>query len=73
MESMRGNLRITRKILISKRPYSVMERTSRVYHPFVTTVPKVRIKAMFFCLGHNLFNLLPFMKKGTVANVISVD
>ncbi|MEM4066883.1 MAG: hypothetical protein QXV17_08485 [Candidatus Micrarchaeaceae archaeon] len=41
-----------------------MKRTSRGDHTFITTVPRVRVKATFYCVGHNLFNLLPFTKKG---------
>ncbi|MEM4091256.1 MAG: hypothetical protein QXQ46_11060 [Thermoplasmatales archaeon] len=73
MVSIRRNTRITRKILMSKRPYSVIKRTFRGDHTFVTTVPRVRIKAMFLCLGHNLFNVLSLIKKGTVANAIAVN
>ncbi|MEM3193009.1 MAG: hypothetical protein QW292_13190 [Candidatus Parvarchaeota archaeon] len=73
IESIRSNLRITRKRSRGERPYSVMKRTFRGDHTFVTTVPRVRVKAMFLCLGHNLFNLLSLMKKGTVANAIAVD
>ncbi len=70
IESVRRNLRITRKRSRGERPYSVMKRTFRGNHTFVTTVPRVRVKAMFMCLGHNLFNLLSLVKKGRVAKAI---
>ena len=46
IESIRRNLRITRKRSRGERPYSVMKRTFRGGHTFVTTVPRVRLKAM---------------------------
>ena len=35
-----------------------MKRTFHGGHVIVTTIPRVRVKAMFMGLGHNLFNLL---------------
>ena len=58
IESIRRNLRITRKRSRGERPYSVMKRTFRGGHTYVTTVPRVRVKAMFMCLGH-YFSLVP--------------
>ncbi|MCW6157987.1 MAG: hypothetical protein LVQ63_00670 [Thermoplasmatales archaeon] len=46
IESIRRNLRITRKRSRGERPYSVMKRTFRGNHTFVTTVPRVRVKAV---------------------------
>ena len=46
IESIRRNLRITRKKSRGERPYSVMKRTFHGGHTFVTTVPRVRVKAM---------------------------
>ncbi|MEM0159834.1 MAG: hypothetical protein QW393_03705 [Candidatus Micrarchaeaceae archaeon] len=66
-ESKRRNLRITRKRSSGERSSSVMKRTFRRDHTFVTTVLRVRVKAMFLCLGHNLLNLLSLMKKCTVS------
>ena len=70
IESIRRNLRITRKRSRGERPYSVMKRTFRGGHTYVTTVPRVRVKAMFLCLGHNLFNLLSLKRKGMIAYAI---
>ena len=44
IESIRRNLRITRKRSRGERLYSVMKRTFRGGHTFVTTVPRVRVK-----------------------------
>ena len=46
IESIRRNLRITGKRSRGERPYSVMKRTFRGGRTFVTTVPRVRVKAM---------------------------
>ena len=70
IESIRRNIRITRKRSRGERPYSVMKRTFRGGHTFVTTVPRVRVKAMFMCLGHNLFNLLSLKRRGRIAPAI---
>jgi hypothetical protein len=48
----------------------VMKRTFRGGHTFVTTVPRVRVKSMFMCLGHNLFNLLPLKRRGKIAHAV---
>ena len=72
-ESIRRNLRITRKRSRGERPYSVMKRTFHGNHTFVTTVPRVRVKAMFMCLGHNLFNLLPLTRRGKIATAIAIS
>ena len=63
IESIRSDLRITRKRSRGERPYSVLKRTFRGGHTYVTTVPRVRVKAMFLCLGHNLFNLLSLTRR----------
>ncbi len=73
IESIRRNLRITRKRSRGERPYSVMKRTFRGNHTFVTTVPRVRVKAMFMCLGHNLFNLLSLIRRGKIAAAIPIN
>ena len=46
IESIRRNLRITKKRSRGERPYSVMKRTFHGDHTYVTTVPRVRVKAM---------------------------
>ena len=71
MESIRMNLRIASKRSRGERPYSVMKRTFRGGRTFVTTVPRVRVKAMFMCLGHNLFYLLPLTRRRKVAAAIA--
>ncbi len=67
MQSIRRNLRITRKRSRGERPYSIIKRTFHGGHVFVTTIPRVRVKAMFMCLGHNLFNLLSLKRRGKIA------
>jgi IS5 family transposase len=73
IESIRRNLRIARKRSRGERPYSVMKRIFRGGHTFVTTVPRVRVKAMFMCLGHNLFNLLSLERRGKIASAIAIS
>ena len=73
IESIRRNLRITRKRSRGERPYSVMKKTFRGGHTYVTTVPRVRVKAMFLCLGHNLFNLLSLKRRGKIAAAIAIS
>ena len=55
---------ITRKRSRGERPYSVIKRIYYGGHVFVTTVPRVRVKAMFMCLGHNPFQLVVPQKEG---------
>ena len=73
IESIRRNLRITRKRSRGERPYSVMKRAFRGGHTYVTTVPRVRVKAMFLCLGHNLFNLLSLTRRGKIAAATAIS
>jgi IS5 family transposase len=73
IESIRRNFRITRKRSRGERPYSVMKGTFNGDHTFVTTVPRVRVKAMFMCLGRNLFNLLSLKRRGKIATAIAVS
>ena len=54
VENIRRNMRITRKRSRGERPYSVIKTVFHGGHAFVTTVPRVRFKCMFMCLGHNL-------------------
>ena len=63
-------LRITRKRSRGERPYSVMKRTFRGGHTFITTVPRVMVKTTFLCLGHNLFNLLSLERRWKIAYAI---
>ena len=73
IESIKRNLRITRKRSRGERPYSVMKRAFRGGRAYVTTVPRVRVKAMFMCLGHNLFNLQSLKRRGKIASAIEVS
>ncbi len=36
-------------------------------HVFVTTVPRVRVKNMLMCLGHNLICMIGMKWKGMIA------
>ena len=67
MESIRRNMRITRKRSMGERPYSVIKTIFHGGHVFVTTVPRVRVKNMFACLGHNLMCMIRMKKKGVIA------
>ena len=40
---------------------------------YVTTVPRVRVTAMFPCLGHNLFNLLSLTRRGKIAAATAIS
>ena len=73
IQSIRRNIRITRKRSRGERPYSVMKRAFHGGHTFVTTVSRVRVKAMFMCLGHNLFNLLSLKRRGKIASAIPIS
>ena len=53
VESVRRNMRITRKRSRGERPYLVIKTIFHGGHVFVTTIPRVRLKCMFMCLGHN--------------------
>ena len=39
----------------------------------MTVVPRVRVKAMFMCLGHNLFNLLSLTNWKKIAAAIAIS
>jgi IS5 family transposase len=67
VESIRRNKRITRKRSRGERPYSVIKTIFHGGHVFVTTVPRVRVKCMFMCLGHNLMCMIRVKKKGIIA------
>jgi len=67
VESIRRNMRITRKRSRGERPYSVIKTIFHGGHVFVTTVPRVRVKCMFMCLGHNLMCMIRMKKKGMIA------
>ena len=67
VESIRRNMRITRKRSRGERPYSVIKTIFHGGHVFVTTIPSVRVKNMFMCLGHNLMCMISMKKKGMIA------
>jgi IS5 family transposase len=67
VESIRRNMRITRKRSRGERPYSVMKTIFHGGHIFVTTIPRVRLKCMFLCLGHNLMCMIRMEKKEMIA------
>jgi len=67
VESIRHNMRMTRKRSRGEKQYSVMKTIFNYVHVFVTTVPRVRVKCMFMCLGHNLMCMIRMKKKGMIA------
>ena len=67
VESIRRNMRITRKRSRGERPYSVMKTIFHDGHMFVTTVARVRVKCMFMCPGHNFMCMIRMKKKGMIA------
>ena len=67
IESIRRNIRITRKRSRGERPYSVIKTIFHGGHVFVTTIPRVRVKNMFACLGHNLVCMIGMKKKAVIA------
>ena len=67
VESIRRNMRITEKRPRGERPYSVIKSTFHGGHVFVTTVPRVRVKCMFMCIGHNLMCMIRMKKDGMTA------
>ncbi|WP_393971617.1 hypothetical protein OXIME_000187 [Oxyplasma meridianum] len=67
IESIRRNLRITRKRSRGERPYSVIKGIFHGGHIFVTTVSRVRVKNMFMCFGHNLICMMRIKKKRSIA------
>jgi len=67
IESIRRNMRITRKRSRGERPYSVMKTIFHGGHVFVTAIPRERVKCMFMCLGHNLMCMTGMKKRGIMA------
>ena len=61
------NMRITRKRSRGERPYLVIKTIFHGGHVFVTTTPRVRVKCMFMCLGHNLICIIRMKKEGMKA------
>ena len=57
IESVRRNLRISRKRSLVEYLYSIIKRVFHFSHVMVTTVKRVRVKFMFACFGYNLYAL----------------
>ena len=55
IESVRRNLRISRKISLVEYLYSIIKRVFHFSLVMVTTVKRVRVKFMFACFGYNLY------------------
>ncbi|MEM4058852.1 MAG: transposase [Thermoplasmata archaeon] len=62
--SIRRNLRISKKRSIVERPYAVIKSIFHGGHVLVTTVIRIRVKAMFMCLTYNLKILTALQKRG---------
>jgi IS5 family transposase len=73
VESIRRNVRITEKRPRGERPYSVIKTIFNGGHVFVTTVPRVRVKCMFMCPGHNLMCMKRMKKKGMTARAVEIS
>jgi len=67
VESISRNMRITRKLSRGERPYSIIKTIFHGDRVFVTNVPRVRVKCMYMCLGHNLMCMIRMKKKGMIA------
>ena len=57
MESIRRNLRISRKRSLVEYPYSIIKRVFHFSHVMVTTVKRVRVKFMCACFAYNVHAL----------------
>lgn len=55
--SLRRDLKISKKRSIVERPYAVIKSVFHGDHVLVTTVIRVRVKAMFMCIA-NILNIL---------------
>ncbi|MHB8396460.1 MAG: IS5/IS1182 family transposase, partial [Thermoplasmataceae archaeon] len=67
IDQVRRNLRISRKRSPGERPYSVIRMVMHGGHVFVTMVRRVRVKAMFLCLGYNIITLLAMKERHEAA------
>ncbi len=61
IESIRRNLKISRKRSMVEYPYAIMKRVFHFSHVMVTIIHSVRVKFMFVCFGYNL-NALKIMQ-----------
>jgi IS5 family transposase len=57
IESIRRNLRTSRKRSLVEYPYEIMKRLFHFSHVMVTTVKRVRVKFMFACFAYNVHAL----------------
>ena len=64
MESIRRNMRITRKRSLGERPYSVIKTIFHSGHAFVANVPGGRGQEQVHVSGHNLMCMIWVKKKG---------
>ncbi|MFH7836138.1 MAG: transposase [Candidatus Aenigmatarchaeota archaeon] len=65
--SIRRNLRISKKRWIVEKPYAMIKSVFQGGHMLVTTVIRVRVKAMFMCLAHNISIVLSLQKWSLIA------
>ena len=56
-ESIRRNLRISRKRSLVEYLYAIVRRMFHFSHVMVTLIRRVRVKFMFACFGYNLHAL----------------
>ena len=54
IESVRRNLRISRKRSLVEYPYAIMKRVFHFSHVMVTLIRRVRVKFMFACFAYNI-------------------
>ena len=54
IESVRRNIRISRKRSMVEYPYAIMKRVFHFSHVMVTLIRRVRVKFMFACFAYNL-------------------
>jgi len=57
IESIKRNLRISRKRSLVEFPYSIIKRLFHFSPVMVTTVKRLRVKFMFACFVHNVHAL----------------
>ena len=57
IESVRRNLRISRKRSLVEYPYSIIKWVFHFSHVMVTLIRRVRVKFMFACFAYNVHAL----------------
>ncbi len=73
IKQIRRNLRITRKRSPCERPYSIMKKIFHGNLVFITMVRRVRVRATFMCLGHNLLMPISLEKEGGIVQHSLID